>query len=95
MRMDLTRMKYFVLMHHGLQHVQFSRPGNMDPTAQWPWKTMNGRPAMGGCKKCNARDNWGMKDDKGDDGYDLVDVNEWKMMYVSKDRVEAQHSENI
>ena len=36
-----------------------------------------------------------MKDDKGDDGYDLVDVNEWKMMYVSKDRVEAQHSENI
>ena len=94
MRMQLTRMKYFVLLHQGLQNVQFPRPASsVGPVAQWRWKTMNGRPAMGGCKKCNARENWGMKDDRVvDDGYNLVDVHEWKMMYVSTntDGPEAQ-----
>ena len=81
--MDMVRWKYYLLMKQDQDTVEFSRGHDLQ---QWNWQTMNGRPAWGECKRCTARENWGMSDqdrDGGDDGAAVeMGDEEWAVVRV-------------
>jgi hypothetical protein len=80
-------MKYFVMLNHYVSNVEMADRNNMPGgMMQWQWNTMNGNPVgKAGCKRCSAKDNWGvgdMADMKDKDEMD-DDEEEWKIMHVS------------
>lgn len=78
------RMKYFVLLNNFLSNSTFPRPQRSasGSVAQLNWETMNGKPAVGGCKKCSAKDNWGTGNATSDqqDDEDVVEGDELKIV---------------
>ncbi|KAK7088711.1 uncharacterized protein [Littorina saxatilis] len=88
-KMDLTRMKYMVMMNEGLRTMETDHQQAHGAMGTWQWRTMNGRPAKGGCTACSPKDNWGMTGEMKDN--DKLSDEEHKMMQMMMEAMQKMN----